>query len=65
MPMRLSDFWERLEMVVGPAYMRSWGSDIVLPELNLTVNQAIEAGVETSIIWRAVCDFVEVPSNLR
>jgi hypothetical protein len=33
--------------------------------LNLTVNQAIEAGVETSVIWRAVCDFVEVPSNLR
>ena len=63
--MRLSDFWERLEVVVGPAYMQSWGSDIVLPQLNLTVNQAIESGVDTSEIWRAVCDFVEVPSNLR
>lgn len=63
--MRLSDFWERLEVVVGPAYMASWGRDIVLPRLDKTVEQAIDSGVETSDIWRAVCEFIEVPGYLK
>jgi hypothetical protein len=62
---RLSDFWERLTEVVGPAYTTSWGRDMVLPEIGLTVEQAIEAGVETAVIWRAVCECAEVPPNLR
>ena len=63
--MRLSDFWERMETVIEPAYTRSWGSDVVLPRLNLTVDQAIASGIETNEIWRAVCEFIEVPSYLR
>jgi Protein of unknown function (DUF3046) len=62
---RLSDFWERLTVVVGPAYTNSWGRDMVLPSLGLTVEQAIESGVDTALIWRAVCDFIDVPAHLR
>ncbi len=63
--MRLSDFWERLTAVVGSEYTTSWGRDMVLPDIGLTVEQAIASGVETAVIWRAVCECVEVPSYLR
>jgi len=63
--MRLSDFWERMDTLIGPAYTKSWGSDIVLPRLEKTVDEAISAGIETNEIWRAVCEFMEVPANLR
>ena len=62
--MRLTDFWERMESVLGPSYVRSWAHDVVLPALGLTVMQAIDAGVDTKEIWRAVCGVIEVPSTL-
>ena len=62
--MRLTDFWERMEAVLGPSYMRSWARDVVLPALGLTVDEAIAAGVDTKDIWRAVCGVVDVPSTL-
>jgi hypothetical protein len=62
--MRLTDFWERLELTLGPLYAHSWARDIVLPGIGLTVIDAIAAGVETREIWRAVCESVEVPSTL-
>ena len=30
---RLTDFWDRMEQVFGPAYARSWAHDVVLPPL--------------------------------
>lgn len=63
--MRLTDFWERMNEVLGPSYARSWAHDVVLPPLGLTVEQAVAAGVDTVDIWRAVCTVVEVPSRLR
>ncbi len=54
-----------MEIVLGSSYTQSWGSDVVLPSLNLTVDQAIANGIDTIEIWRAVCDFIEVPSYLR
>lgn len=62
---RLTDFWERMDAVFGPAYARSWAHDMVLPDLGMTVEQAIASGVDTKEIWRAVCGFVEVPGFLR
>ncbi|MCF8531128.1 MAG: DUF3046 domain-containing protein [Candidatus Nanopelagicales bacterium] len=62
---RLSDFWERLEQVVGAPYVQSWARDMVLPDIHLTVEQAIAQGVETSGIWRAVCQCLDVPRSLR
>lgn len=63
--MRLTDFWERMETVLGPAYAHSWAKDVVLPPLGLTVDAAIDAGVDTKDIWRAVCATIDVPGTLR
>ena len=62
---RLTDFWERMDEVFGPAYSRSWAHDMVLPRLGLTAEQAICVGIDTKDIWRAVCDFTDVPGTLR
>jgi hypothetical protein len=52
---RLTEFWRRLEEVLGPAYARSWATDHVITGLGgRTVVQAIDAGVDTVDIWRAV-----------
>lgn len=63
--MRRSDFWERLTAVLGDDYAPSWARDVVLPTLDATVEQAFERGEDTVIVWRAVCEVVEVPSFLR
>ena len=63
--MRLTDFWERMDEVLGASYARSWACDVVLPPLGQTVDQAVTAGVDTVDIWRAVCTVIEVPSRLR
>ena len=64
-PVRLSDFWERLDAVLGPEYSRSWASDHVIATLGeRTVEQAIAAGIDTRDIWREVCTVIEVPPLL-
>jgi hypothetical protein len=63
--MRLTDFWERMDEVLGASYARSWALDVVLPPLGLTVDQAVTTGVDTVDIWRAVCTVIEVPARLR
>lgn len=63
--MRLTDFWDRMEQVLGPAYAHSWARDVVLPPLGMTAAEAIAAGVDTKDVWRAVCATVEVPGVLR
>ena len=62
--MRLTDFWERMETVLGPQYAHSWAIDVVLPPLGMTVDAAIAAGFDTKDIWRAVCATIDVPSTL-
>lgn len=53
--MRLTDFWQRMEETLGPAYARSWAHDHVVAGLDgRTVDEAIADGVETVLIWRAV-----------
>lgn len=61
---RLTDFWERMETVLGSEYAHSWARDIVLPPLGATVEQAIADGVDTKEIWRAVCATTDVPGTL-
>ncbi|MBI1378788.1 MAG: DUF3046 domain-containing protein [Frankiales bacterium] len=53
--MRLTEFWRRMEGVLGPAYARSWAADHVLAALGgRTVDEAIAGGEETVVVWRAV-----------
>ena len=64
--MRLTDFWERLELALGPAYARSWAHDHVLSSLGgRTVDEAIAAGIETVDVWRAVHAALELPARER
>lgn len=62
--MRLTDFWDRMDQVFGADYAHSWAKDVVLEALGCTVDEAITGGVETKVIWRAVCAQVDVPSQL-
>jgi len=63
---RLTEFWRRLEEAVGETYARSWAADFHISELGgLTVLQAIDAGVETVDIWRAVHAALALPANQR
>ena len=62
---RLTDFWERMDEVLGAGYSQSWARDVVLSPLGCTAVEAIERGMDTKEIWRAVCTIVEVPSRLR
>jgi hypothetical protein len=61
---RRTDFWERLDTVLGVTYARSWAHDTVLTELGLTVDQAFAAGCDTRDVWRAVCATIDIPDLL-
>jgi len=66
--MRLTDFWERLEQVFGAGYAASVANDQVLTTLGgRTVRQALDEGVRTVEVWRAVCAAYpdRVPAKLR
>lgn len=63
--MRLTDFWERMDLTFGPAYARSWAADVFLPEIGYTVVGALDAGIDTKAVWRAVCQVVDVPNSIR
>ncbi len=66
--MRLTDFWSRLEQVFGPGYASSVASDQVLTQLGgRTITQALAAGEETVVVWRAVVAAYpeRVPRTLR
>ena len=53
--MRLTEFWNRLEHTLGPAYAHSWAADHVLAGLDgRTVVEAIAGGEQTVDVWRAV-----------
>ena len=64
--MRLTELWRRLEEVLGPTYARSWAHDHVLAELGgRTVDESIDAGIETVLIWRAVHAELALPARDR
>jgi hypothetical protein len=65
---RLTDFWWRLERVFGAGYARSVATDQVLAELGgRTIDQALAAGEQTVVVWRAVVAAYpdRVPPRLR
>jgi hypothetical protein len=63
---RLSDFWDRMREQFGAGYAESVARDHVLGTLGgRTVEQALVAGVETKVVWRAVCEEFDVPRVRR
>jgi hypothetical protein len=54
--MRISDLRERLALSFGDQWARSFSKDIAISELgSLSVDDALAAGHEVDVIWKAVC----------
>lgn len=54
--MRISDLRERITLSFGQSWAPSFSSDIAISELgSKTVNEALNAGFEPDVIWKAVC----------
>ena len=54
--MRISDLRERLVLSFGEQWAPSFAQDIAISELgSMSVNEALKAGLEADVIWRAVC----------
>jgi hypothetical protein len=54
--MRISDLKERLALSFGEEWAPSFSQDIAISEIgSMTVNEALKAGIEADVIWRAVC----------
>lgn len=63
---RLTDFWERMEQVLGAGYYASWAADHVLSELGgRTVNQALRDGDDAKAVWRAVVSNLGLSARYR
>ena len=64
--MREREFWELLEEVFGRGYGRSLSIDQRLTALdNMTVVEALAAGVEPRVVWNVLCDQMDVPDSRR
>lgn len=64
--MRHTEFWDRMDAALGPAYARSWASLYVIAELDgRTAEQALAAGVAPKEVWRAVWATLELPARER
>jgi hypothetical protein len=38
----------------GATYAESWAKDTFIEELGMTPHQALERGVDTQVVWRAI-----------
>ena len=64
--MRHSEFWERMEQALGPAYARSWARSQVIGALgDRTVLEALEAGRPPKEVWQEVWRVLELPPSQR
>jgi len=64
--MRHTEFWARMELVLGTSYARVWAQQQVLSALNgRTVDQALAAGEPPKLVWRAVAEALSLPQSQR
>ncbi|WP_344717787.1 DUF3046 domain-containing protein [Nesterenkonia halobia] len=63
--MRLSRFWALMEDEFGATYAHVLSDTLVLSAYQLTVDQALAAGVGPREVWDAVCDQQDVPAARR
>lgn len=60
--MRHTEFWDRMNAALGPAYARSWAEQFVIAELGgRTASEALGAGMQPKEVWRAVWSALELP----
>ena len=64
--MRHTEFWARMELVLGTSYAHVWAQQQVLSSLDgRTVEQALEAGEPPKMVWRAVAEALSLPQSQR
>ncbi|QLQ10801.1 MAG: DUF3046 domain-containing protein [Nocardioidaceae bacterium] len=64
--MRHSELRERLETTLGTGYARVWTSTQVISGLgHRTVEEALAAGTDPKLVWRAVVEALELPASER
>jgi hypothetical protein len=64
--MRITAFRSRMTEEFGEVRADMLARDHVFSSLgNRTVDQAIEAGLSTKDVWRAVCEAFEIPPERR
>lgn len=60
--MRHTEFWERMDGALGPAYARSWAQQYAMTELGgRTVDEALADGLSPKEVWRSVWAALELP----
>ncbi len=64
--MRHSEFWERMDVALGPTYARSWADQFSITALgSRTAREALDAGEDPRTVWRAVHAALELPPRDR
>lgn len=64
--MRETEFWARMNRHLGSGYARAWAAQVVLADLaGRTASEALDAGVPTQHVWRAVWAHLELPFSER
>jgi hypothetical protein len=64
--MRYTEFWARMDRVLGPAYARTWAEQQVISDLgHRTVAEALAAGESPKQVWLAVWRRLELPPSER
>jgi hypothetical protein len=64
-PMRLSEFRRLMDEEFGSANAGVIASSLVLPTLDTTADQALDAGWDPRRVWLDVCDLQGVPEDRR
>ncbi len=65
-PVRMTEFWSRMEAALGPTYARYWADTHVLGNLGgRTVNESLAQGEPAKTVWRAVWEALELPACER
>ena len=61
-----TELWQRLQDHLGAGYYRVWASEFSLADLDQrTVVEALDDGVPSKVIWRAVWAALELPPRER
>lgn len=64
--MRHTEFWQRLDEALGPAWSRTWAEMFVIGDLgSRTAKEALDAGVPPKEVWSAVWRALELPDRER
>jgi hypothetical protein len=55
-----------MERALGPAYARSWATQVAMPALeHRTVQEGFASGCSPKEIWQAVWETLELPQSER